>query len=155
LSHVKPGHEAGYNPFAMGALRQAYWPDMNLRENAEKAIANAANVSFIIAGATALLSLLAWFDVVQVLTPWSLVDAAIFAAIGMFVRRGSRAAAVAGILVYLTEAIDRIVSTTGGSVGGYSALILIFSLYMINGVRGAYALARLRKKERGEPEPGL
>ena len=139
----------------MGALREAYWPDMNLRENAEKAIANAANVAFIIAGATALLSVLAWFDVAHVLTPWSLVDAAIFAVIGIFVRRGSRAAAVAGILVYLTEAIDRILSITGSSVGGFSALILLFSLYLINGARGAYALARLRGKEQGEPEGGL
>ena len=132
----------------MGKLKDNYWPDITTKAIAEKCIKNAAGVAYFVAGITALFALLAWFDVFHLLSPWSLLDAALFAVIAFFTSRGSRVAAIFGLVLYLIEAVDRIASGTGGSTGGLSILVIIFTLFFINGIRGAFALVRLR----GQPD---
>lgn len=130
----------------MGKLKANYWPDITTTAIADKCIKNAAGVAYFVAGLTALLALLAWFDIFHLLSPWSLVDAALFAAIAFFISRGSRVAAIFGLILYLIEAVDRIASGTGSSTGGFSVLVIIFTLFFINGIRGAFALVRLRQR---------
>jgi hypothetical protein len=126
----------------MGKLKANYWPDITTMAIAEKCTKNAAGVAYFVAGVTALLAALAWFDVIHIVSPWSLIDAALFACIGFFISRGSRIAASLGLALYVLEAADRLVSG-GGSSGGAFVAVLIFMLFWINGVRGAFALARL------------
>jgi len=109
---------------------------------AENSVKKAAGVAYFVAAVTALLAVLAWLDVFYLLTPWSLLDAALFAIIAFFISRGSRAAAIMGLALYLVEAVDRIVSGIGSSSSGI--VLVIFSLFFINGIRGSYALVRFR-----------
>ena len=127
----------------MGKLKENYWPDITTTPIAEKCIKNAAGVAYFVAGLTALLAALAWFDVIHIVSPWSVIDAALFAVIGFFISRGSRIAASLGLALYVLEAVDRLLSG-GGSSGGASVAVLIFMLFWINGVRGTFALGRLR-----------
>lgn len=149
-SAILDGFISRYNP-SVGKLKETYWPEMNTPDAAEKAIRNAAGVAFVVAGVTALLSTLAMFNVLHFLQPWSIIDAILFAAIGFYIRRESRVAAVLGLVLYLLEALDRILSGAGGSLGGFSILTILFTLYLINGVRGAFSLARLRTR----PQDGV
>jgi positive regulator of sigma E activity len=64
------------------------WPDITTTAIAEKCVKNAAGVAYFVAGITALLALLAWFDVFHLLSPWSLLDAALFAVIAFLISRG-------------------------------------------------------------------
>jgi hypothetical protein len=133
----------------MGKLKDSYWPDITTTAIAEKCVKNAAGIAYWVAGLTALLSLLSWFDVWHFLSPWAILDAALFAVIGFFISRGSRVAAILGLTLYLFEAVERLVSGSGNS-GGTSVVVIFFTLFFINGVRGAFALAQLRE----EPESG-
>jgi ABC-type proline/glycine betaine transport system permease subunit len=74
----------------------------------------------------------------------ALVDALLFAAIAWGIQRGSRIAAVAGLGLYLVERAY-LWSQTGVQVGGLfvaAALTLAF----VHGVRGTFALQRLRTR---------
>ena len=138
----------------MSNLKDTYWPDMSRTEAAEEGIKRASHTAYVVAGVTSLLALLAWFDILHLTSPWSLVDAVLFAVIGLFISRQSRTAALLGLALYLLEGIDRIVSGTGGRIlsgtgggmGAFSVLALIFTLFFINGVRGAFSLVRLRRQ---------
>jgi hypothetical protein len=129
----------------MGKLKDSYWPDITTTAIAEKCIKNAAGVAYFVAGLTALLAALAWFDVIHIVSPWSVIDAVLFAVIGFFISRGSRVAASLGLALYLFESVDRLLSG-GGSSGGASVAVVFFMLFWINGVRGAFALVRLRQQ---------
>jgi positive regulator of sigma E activity len=74
--------------YIMGKLKDTYWPDIITTAIAEKCVKNAAGVAYFVAGITALLALLAWFDVFHLLSPWSLLDAALFAVIAFLISRG-------------------------------------------------------------------
>ena len=128
----------------MSNLKAMYWPDITTRATAEKCIHNAAGVAYFVAALTAVLSALAWFDITHLVSRWSLIDAVVFAAIGFFISRGSRVAASLGLVLYLVEAVDRLLTRAGS--GGAFVAALIFTLFWINGVRGAFALARLRQQ---------
>src|SRR5262245_49525645 len=119
----------------MGKLKDTYWPEMTTVAVAENSVENAARVSYIVAGLTALLSLLAWFDVIHVLSPWSIINAILFAIIGLFIGRGSRVATVLGLVLYLVEALDKLLSMSSGSVGSFSVVMVFVTLFFINGVR--------------------
>jgi hypothetical protein len=130
----------------MGGLKNTYWPDMSTAEAAEAGIKRASNTAYVVAGGTGLLALLAWFDILQLTSPWSLLDAVLFATLGFFISRRSRTAAVLGLGLYLMEVVDRLRSGPGGNMGGYSVLALLFTLFFISGVRGTFSLARLQKE---------
>lgn len=119
---------------------------MSTPDVAEKSLKNAAGLAYFVAGMTALLSLLAWFNVFHLLSPLSIIDAALFAVTGFFIGRGSRVAAIVGLTLYLLEAADRLLSGSGGTSGGFSVVVIFFTLFFINGVRGAFSLVRLRKQ---------
>jgi hypothetical protein len=129
----------------MSSLKDTYWPDMTTAVVAQNSIERAAVTAYVVSGLTALVALLAWFDVFHLLSPWSLIDAVLFALIGLFISRRSRVAALIGLAFYLLEVTDRILSGTGGSTGGFSVLAVLFTLFFINGVRGSFALARFQR----------
>ena len=71
----------------------------------------------------------------------ALLDAAIFAAIAFGIKRRSRFAAVAGLILYILERLYMMQRTgAGGLVMG-----VIFTLLFINAVRGAFAYHRMNQ----------
>jgi hypothetical protein len=129
----------------MSTLKDTYWPDMSTSEAAALGVERASKTAYAVAGITGVLALLAWLDVFNLVSPWSLVDALLFALLGFFIARRSRIAAVLGLALYLLEAIDRLLSGGGGSAGGFSILAVIFTFFFINGIRGSFSLARIEK----------
>ena len=134
----------------MSQLRDTYWPDVRIRAAAEKAARDAALTAFCVAGITALLSALAWLDVLRIVSPWSILDALVFTVVGVFIVRRSRIAALLGLLIYLLESMAGLLSGASKSAGG-AVLAVIFTLFFINGLRGTMALARMSQRSAGEP----
>src|SRR5262245_53681037 len=132
-----------------GRFKKAYWPELSTAAEAEKAVKGAAYVAFFVAALTALASLLTLLSVTQILSGWAIFDALIFGVIGFFILRGSRAAAVIGLILYVIELVAAIAAT-----GNPAGLIvgLFFTSAFVGGVRGAYLLKRL-KSTADQPAP--
>jgi hypothetical protein len=125
-----------------GRIGTTYWPDVSTTSDAEKAVKTAAYVAFFVAAVTGVLSLLAVFSTVQILSGWDILDAVAFVLLGLWILRGSRAAAVLALLLYIVELVVGIATTGGGNPVQF-VVGLIFVFAFINGVRGAYSLRRL------------
>src|SRR5215467_12647059 len=69
------------------------WPEITDLESAAAAGREGAAVAFIVAGITAFFAALAYFNVLNVFSPWVLIDAGVMATLGFYIRRMSRAAA--------------------------------------------------------------
>ena len=132
-----------------GGFKKAYWPELSTTADAEKAVKGAAYVAFFIAALTGLVSLLALLSVIQILSGWAIFDALLFGGLGFFILRGSRAAAVLGLILYVIELVAAIAAT-----GNPAGLVvgLFFTSVFISGVRGSYSLKRL-KGTADEPAP--
>jgi len=123
-----------------GGIGKRHWPELSNPTDAEKAVKAAAYVAFFVAAVTGLLSLLSLLSVTQLLSGWAILDGLLFGLIGVFILRGSRAAALLGLILYVIEVVAAI-AVTGNPAG----LVIgsIFTLVFINGVRGASSLKRL------------
>jgi hypothetical protein len=124
-----------------GGFKKAYWPELSTATDAEKAVKGAAYVAFFVAALTGLLSLLTLLSVTQILSGWAIFDALLFGVLGFFILRGSRAAAVLGLILYVIELVAAIAATANpaGLIVG-----LFFTSAFISGVRGAYLSKRLK-----------
>ena len=122
-----------------GGFKRTYWPELSTATDAEKAVKGAAYIAFFVAALTGVLSLLAWLSVAQIVTRWAIFDALVIGLVGVFILRGSRAAAVLGLILYVVEVGATIVAT-----GNPAGLVIgvIFTFAFINGVRGGYFLKR-------------
>src|ERR1035437_6973905 len=88
--------------------RRAYWPTIHDAETARKAALNGAQAAFFVSAVTDLLALLSVFDVLNIVGPWAFVDAALFAILGLTIRRSmSRAAAVSALALFILDRVDR------------------------------------------------
>lgn len=119
-----------------------FWPDVSDLDGARSACRLGMWCATLVAGFTALVSILALFGTrILGASPYSLVDAALFAAIAFGLSRFSRFAAVAGFLLYLAEKILLLMTT--GSILGVGALGIVFLIGFLNAVRGAFAYHKL------------
>lgn len=125
-----------------GRIGSAYWPDLSTTGEAEKAVKTAAYIAFFVAVVTGVLSLLALFSTTRILSGWDLLDALAFVVLGIWILRGSRAAAVLALILYIVELAVG-VATRGGGNPLQFVVGLIFAFAFVNGVRGAYSLRRL------------
>jgi uncharacterized membrane protein YjjP (DUF1212 family) len=79
-----------------------------------------------------------------VITPWSFLDAGLFAVIAFGIWRMSRVAAVAGLALYLIEQ-----AYMWASVGPKNPVMsLLFIMFLIGGVRGTVSFQKHRKAAR-------
>ncbi len=78
---------------------------------------------------------------------WAFIDAGIFAAIAIYIRKLSRIAAVCGLVMYWLERIY-MWSVTGFGPNEVSSIwmIVLLTVAFINGVRGTFAYHRLAKR---------
>src|SRR5262249_47372996 len=100
-------------------------------------------VAFIVAGITAFFAALAYFNVLNVFSPWVLIDAGVMATLGFYIRRMSRAAAVVALVWFIAARIQG--AMTHGMVSNI-LLGLILLVGFIGGVRGTFAYHRPAKQ---------
>ncbi len=126
------------------ATKQWWWPDVETREGAEGAIKQAFWAAVVVATMTALFAMLgalgAGFARGLGLDAWALLDAALFAGIAFGLRRQSRVAAWAGLLLF---GLEKIYLWNRNGIQGLWLAIILFLLF-IGGVRGTSALSRMQ-----------
>lgn len=122
-------------PKPTSRLRELCWPDVSDEVGARTAAQQASWVCFIVAGLTTILTLVGY------LRAEALLDAILFAAAGVGIRRLSRVAAVAGLALYVLEQVYNL--TAMKRPPGIVAIIVTFLL--ISAVRGSFAYHRLRR----------
>jgi hypothetical protein len=123
-----------------GRLRTAFWPDVKTRAGAEKSIRRAAGFAYVVAAVSTVGALLAWFNVAQIVSRWSIVIAVVFAVLGYFIRRGSGVAAVLGLILYVAGFVINVAAAGSSAPVAFG---LIITLAFLNGVRGTVGLRRL------------
>ena len=119
-------------PKPQSRIKELFWPDLRAIPSTESACRSAAMACFVIAGLTALLAIFR--------DPLALVDAVLFAIIGIGLRMMSRTAAVAGLALYIAEQIATI--TMAKRAPGI--LTILITAILISGVRASFAYHRMR-----------
>lgn len=120
-----------------------YWEDVSGVAGAEKAMNGGFWAALLVAIVTSLFVALSFAGVSLLgIGPAALLDAAIFAAIALGIKRKYRLAAVAGLTLYIIERIYML------QRGGTSGIVMgiVFTLLFINAVRGAFAYHRLTER---------
>jgi hypothetical protein len=127
----------------MAINASAWWPDVSDLQKAQKATRYGFWVAVIVATVTAISASLALYLHTSILgvDATGLVDVVLFAAIAFGIDRKSRVAAVAGLVLYVTESAYMLAAGSRSS----SSLVLtaIFTLYLVHGVRGTFAYRKL------------
>jgi hypothetical protein len=129
---------------AEGKRKNAWWPDVSTLEGARSARMYgvwAALFSAVVTAAFATYSLMSGKVALDFIDASAFVDVAIFAAIAFGIYKGSRFAAVAGLVIFVGEKVYQW-SVTGTASGVFLAVALVYC-YVV-AIRGTYALRRLR-----------
>jgi hypothetical protein len=117
-----------------------YWEDVSGVSGAEKAINGGFWAALFVAVVTSLFVGLSFAGISLLgIGPAALLDAGIFAVIAIGIKRKSRFAAVAGLILYI---IERVYMFQRGGTGGM-VMGIVFTLLFLNAVRGAFAYHRL------------
>ena len=127
-------------------MANAIWPDVNTLESSKQACRNAAGAAFIVAALTAIVAVIAMTSGTAIvgINGWALVDAVAFAVLGIFLRRFSRTAALIALVLYILERVAMMADSP--SPAGIP-LAIIFVLFFLGGVRGAFAYHRLNAEQ--------
>ena len=129
-----------------------WWPDVETREGAEGAIQQAFWAAVVVAAMTALFAILGGLGVGFArglgIDAWAFVDAALFAGVAFGLRRRSRVAAWAGLLLF---GMEKVYLWNRNGVHGLWLAIILFLLF-IGGVRGTSALSRMQSAPLGSSE---
>ena len=122
----------------------AWWPRIHDAETARRVARQAFWAAIVVVVITLLLvGLAAAGKPVGGVTPIALVDAALFALIALGIRRMSRVAAFAGLLLFGIEKLLMAQSMNVGNLVTAAALLFAFA----NGARATIAFHRLRSQE--------
>jgi len=137
---------------AEGAKKNVWWPDVSTVAGARSARMYgvwAALLSAVVTAIFASWSIVSGKEALGFVDASGFVDVAIFAAIAFGIYKGSRFAAIAGLVVFAGEKVYQMtVSSTGSGI--FLALALTYC-YVI-AIRGTYALRRLRAgQSTGQP----
>jgi len=127
-----------------------FWPKITNEAGARNAALFGVTGAVIVAAITTFVSLFSAFSSpVLGLSVWSLLDAFLFAAIAFGIWKMSRVAALCGLCLYFFEQWYML-TTTGVTSNG--AMIALFVLFFVNGIRGTFAYHRLRVGEQSTAE---
>lgn len=117
-----------------------WWPDVSTLEQAKAAAVGGAMVACLVAMVTLGVTLYGIYDQpVLGITAWAFVDVVLFAIIALGIWRLSRAAAVAGLTLYLIEQFY-MWATTGPKA---PVMVILFTLFLFHAVRGTFAYHKL------------
>jgi hypothetical protein len=130
-------------------MSNVFWPSVGTVEGAEGAAKAGFVAAILVALITAAFATWAFYSngpVAGFVDPWAYLDAVLFGAIAFGIYKESRAAAVFGLLLYLVEKGCQVVLT--GQFQG-AVMTFLFVLFFVSGVRGTFALHRLRRVQAG------
>ena len=116
--------------------RRVCWPNIYDQDSAAKAAKTAASMAFLVSGTTAFLWILSRLGVFNV-SGTVLIDAIVFAVIGIGLRHMWRSASVIGLLLHLIKVVNSVVHAPGLVV-----VSVLTTLVFANGIRGAVAYRR-------------
>ena len=125
---------------SQATLKEKWWPEIRDRETARKTARQAFWAAIVVIAVTlAFATLAALGTSVAGISPAAFVDAAIFGVIAIGIRRMSRVAAVAGLVLFVLERLLMLPENHGmGSLIVGVAITLAFA----NGVRATFAYHR-------------
>jgi len=120
------------------------WPNVSEQDGAMKAIKGASQAAFIVSGITALVAVIALVGGKPVagFEGWALVDAILMAVAGWRITKHSRAWAVVALVYWTGASVARVLSVS--AVGAFGVVTIIILLAFVGGVRGTFALHKLR-----------
>ncbi len=139
-----------------GKPRNFLWPSVDTVEDATWATKQAVAAAIFCAVVTALAAILAMCGVEFVtktlkMSGWSLIDAAIFGVIALFLyTKHSRVAAWIGFVAYAGERVYMWVTVPSSLRSPFLAIFII--LAFIAGIRGTTALHRMKTTPPQEPQ---
>jgi hypothetical protein len=123
-------------PKSRSRFKEFFAPDLSTAPSAQSACEAASNICFVIAGLT---TIVAFFT-----SLFSLIDAVLFAMIGLGLRRKSRIAAVAGFFLYIIEQIIMTIELRGFP----GILAILFIVLLFNGMRAAFAYQHIQTEQK-------
>jgi hypothetical protein len=151
----EPFTQQNFNPYqpmpaaptaaAKKRRQNGIWPIITDAASAKFAAKQGMGAAFFCAGSTVLFVFLArqGMALVQGVDESALVDAAVFAALGILILRMSRVAAVAALVLYIVERIVMWVKMSG--VGGASIpMMIVIVLCFVSSIRGTFAYQRYK-----------
>lgn len=131
-------------PKTQSRLRELLWPDVSDEVSAETAARNGMYAAFAVATVTALLALVQWIPRA------SLVDGVLFLCIGFGIRKMSRTAAVAGLVLYVVEQGYAFFQGRGG---WNVVLLVILTALFLSAARATFSYHRLKKRPGPDAAP--
>jgi hypothetical protein len=131
----------------MAKSQSRYWPSVDDLDGAKEAAHQGAQAAAIVAGVTALFSVLAIFGIriLPGFSPLSLVDASIFAIVAWRIFKMSMVWAVVGLLLFAGERAYAFYYRGAAAMAGIIVGIILL-LGFVNGVRGTFAHHSLAMK---------
>lgn len=129
-------------PNNKGMKKNIFWPEIDDLWTAKKACVQASSVALLIGIVTGVLAYLhlKGTNIVTGLSSTAFIDSAIFLALSFFIYRCSRAASLAGLVIYIWGQAMMLPQMHRASVS-----IIFFTLFLISGVRGAFAYHAMKK----------
>jgi hypothetical protein len=121
------------------------WPVITDVASAKFAAKQGMGAAFFCAGSTVLFVFLArqGMSLIQGIDQTALLDAAVFAALGILILRMSRVAAVAALVLYIVERIALWVKLS--SIGAASIpMMIVIMLCFVSSIRGTFAYQRYK-----------
>ena len=125
-------------------IKGLLWPDVATAPGAKTALDIGRVVAFLIAGGTAVMVVLGMAPL------FSLADTVIFSALGFGIGRGSRVCAGLAAALYILGQVF----IYGAGQGGFNIIMpIIFSFVLLNALRAAIMLRRLRARSQTPAPP--
>jgi hypothetical protein len=129
-----------------------FWPAISDLESAIRASDMGYGAAIVVAVLTAAFATYAAIsgDAIASIDAWAYLDSVLFALIAWRIRRRSRAFAVIGLLLFVVE---KMVQYSDGPPGtGGVIMALLIALYFVAGIRGTFAIHRIRSTSLSAPE---
>jgi hypothetical protein len=120
-----------------------WWPDVSTPEGAALGIRGGSQAALITALFTGIVAAtsIGFNEPIMRIDGWSLVDAALLAVVGWRLKRESRAWAIVGVAYWVLSIISRLME----GAGGFGILSIVILVFLLNGVRGTFAVAKQKK----------
>jgi len=130
-------HRSPLEAFATWIAHVTWWPEITDAETARRAALSGVAAATLCAVTTGAFAVLGLFGVSR----FSLLDAGLFTVIAWGIYRMSRAWAIAGLVIYVSERIVGLRIRPGV----FSVIAIIFIVLFIGGIRGTFAYHRFRR----------
>jgi hypothetical protein len=120
-----------------------YWPNVLTTEGARTAAKGGVTAACFVVAITSALALYGIFEEpILNVTPWSFIDAFLFAVVAFGIWKMSRVAAFAGLVLYLIEQ-----AIAWATIGPKAPVVAaLFILLFVNALRGTFSYHRLMNK---------